>query len=96
MTQLSPIIQREILDQDYVSIQDLRYLYGWSKTQATSEFKTFLNDEESKGKKIMTRGRMVLIPLDIVLEKYPLSYQRIDRAAKRILGEKNKWQREDI
>lgn len=83
MTRPNPIRQREILDQDYVSKQDLRDLYGWSKATAQIEFISVQHELESKGKKLMNRGRTLLIPLDKILERYPLSYQRICRAAKR-------------
>lgn len=96
MTQLNPVVQRRILDQDYVSINDLRSLYGWSKAQATIEFKHIQHRLEEENKPIMNRGRMLMIPIDIILEKYPLSYQKIDRAAKRIVEELHKWQKEDI
>ena len=87
----NPIIQRGILDQDYISIQDLRHLYGWSKTQATAEFKFIQHRLEEENKPIMNRGRTLMIPIDLILEKYPLSYQKIDRAAKRIIqGGNNK------
>jgi len=86
--ELNPIVQRRILDQDYVSINYLRSLYGWSKNQATIEFKYIQHRLEEDNKPIMSRGRMLLIPIDLILEKYPISYQKVDRAAKRFLEEK--------
>ena len=89
-TKLNPVIQRDILDQDYVSRRDLSDLYGWSKRQAAKEFDRILEDQLSQGENIMCRGRTALIPLNRILSKYPLSYQKIDRSAKRVLKEENR------
>lgn len=79
--QLDPIRQRDILDQDYVTRKDLQDLYGWSKRQASKEFGDVLESERISNKSIMYRGRTCLIPLNKVLDKYPLSYSRIARSA---------------
>ena len=81
---LDPIKQRDILDQDYVSRKDLQSLYGWSKRQASKEFTEILEGLIYEKKKIMYRGKTCLIPIDKILEKYPLSYQKINRSANRL------------
>lgn len=88
MTKPNPKKQREILDQDYVSRQDLRDLYGWSKSQAKLEFISIQHELEAQGKRLMNRGRTLMIPIDLILERFPLSYQRINRSANRM--EENK------
>ena len=95
--ELNPVIQRNILDKEYVSIRDLMKLYGWSKSTATIEFKNIQHQIESEDKPMMRQGRTFLIPVDLILKKYPMNYQRISRAAKRFLEENsNKWQKRDI
>lgn len=80
MTNPDPKRQLQILNQDYVSKKDLRELYGWSKATAQLEFVAIQHDLASEGKKLLNRGRTLLIPLDRILEKYPLNYKRIKRA----------------
>lgn len=86
MVKLNPIIQRSILDQDYVSRKDLQHLYGWSKAQARTEFIAIQHQLEEEGKPMMNRGRTLMIPIDRILKIYPLSYQKINRAAERERG----------
>ena len=86
-TKLDPVRQRDILDQDYVSRKDLQDLYGWSKRQASKEFNEILMEQISMKKNIMYHGRTCLIPIDPVLDKYPLTYQKINRSANRIIKE---------
>lgn len=79
---LNPINQRRILNQDYVSRRDLRELYGWSKEQAKKEFMAIQHQIEDEGKPMMHQGRTLLIPITEILKIYPLSYNKIDRAAR--------------
>ena len=78
----NPKRQLQILNQDYVSKNDLRELYGWSKAQCKTEFIAIQHEVEGEGKRILNRGRTLLIPLDRILSKYPLSYKRIQRAVR--------------
>lgn len=85
--QIDPIKQRDILDQDYVSRKNLQDLYGWSRRQADMEFRYILEDIRSDYQPIMYRGKTCLIPLDRILNKYPLNYARISRSANRKIQE---------
>lgn len=78
-----PKRQLEILDQDYISIDEISELYGCSRNMASRYHKEILNELKEMGKKPMIRGRSELIPLDAMLKKFPMNYKRIQRAAER-------------
>lgn len=82
-----PSRQLEILDQDYISIDEISELYGCSRNMASRYHKEILNELKEMGKKPMIRGRSELIPLDAMLKKYPMNYKRIQRAVEREMSE---------
>lgn len=82
-----PKRQLEILDQDYISIDEISELYGCSRNMASRYHKEILNELKEMGKKPMIRGRSELIPLDAMLKKYPMNYKRIQRAVEREMNE---------
>ena len=82
-----PSRQLEILDQDYISIDEISELYGCSRNMASRYHKEILNELKEMGKKPMIRGRSELIPLDAMLKKYPMNYKRIQRAVEREMNE---------
>ena len=82
MRKPNPLVQEEILDQTYVSANDLYNLYPISKRVAY-EWLNEVTKELIKEEIPLMPGRPQLIPLQRVLQKYPLNQEGIRRSAKR-------------
>lgn len=86
MKKLNPIKQEEILDLTYVCTNDIYNLLPMGLTEARKLFLTIKNELLGEGLMLMP-SRPEVIPLERVLEKWPIDQLKIRRAATRMKKE---------
>lgn len=82
MKPLDPIVQEDILDQTYLSANDIYNLYPLSQREARNLYNTIRLQMISQGVPLM-RCRPGVVPIDRVLAVYPINEVAVRRAAKR-------------